>query len=88
MADQQISQYIQQQLRKGFSSSQIHTFLVGHGYNAPDVDAALNAVMRDRVNSLTSYVKGERFETGSLLPKGYPCGDITCALTVHKSVHW
>ena len=35
MADQQLSQYIQQQLRKGFSVSQIRTFLVGHGYNAP-----------------------------------------------------
>ena len=87
MADQQISQYIQQQLRKGFSSSKIRTFLVGHGYNAPDVDAALNAVMRDRVNSLTSYVKGERakgFNPADIRVRlqqyGYAAGDIDTAM--------
>ncbi|HLC46376.1 MAG TPA: hypothetical protein VJI75_01400 [Candidatus Nanoarchaeia archaeon] len=84
----QLVPYIQDQLRKGYTSAQVRTFLVANNYSPEDVDHAMNTALKDRLSSLNSFAKQEAAKGTSpeqlrqqLLSYGYSPGDVDQAIS-------
>jgi SOS response regulatory protein OraA/RecX len=57
--NQVLVDYIQNQVRKGFSIGSIKEFLLSQGYDASEVNEAIFAITKDRVESMKSYINQE-----------------------------
>ncbi|MCX6707102.1 MAG: hypothetical protein NT001_03095 [Candidatus Woesearchaeota archaeon] len=57
--NQVLVDYIQNQIRKGFSLDRIKEFLLGQGYNPSEVNDAASAITKERIESMKSYIKQE-----------------------------
>lgn len=85
--NQVLVDYIQNQLRKGFSLDYIKEFLLGQGYDPSEVNDAVSAITKDRTESMKSYIKQE-INQGSdaasirskMLSYGYSEGEVNEAM--------
>ena len=57
--NQALVDYIQNQIRKGFSLDKVKEFLLSQGYNPSEVNDAVSATAKDRMESMKSYIKQE-----------------------------
>ena len=85
--NQQLANYIQQQLNLGYNIEAIKSFLIKQGYNQKEVEEAANSIMQQKLAPLINYVK-DGLSKGSdpdtiksqLLAMGYQAPDINNAL--------
>lgn len=85
--NQQLVNYIQQQLKSGYDVNSIKNFLLQQGYNAKDVNEAVEFVNMHRLSSLIDYAKASLSKgtdpdtiKSQLLASGYQMPDINEAL--------